>query len=127
MARSRNSFPSYLRHASGKARAVWTDALGIRHFRMLPGPFDSAESRAAFARFQLELETDPHRAARGDPEGASIAEVLVAYLDHAGKHYRHADGSPTSEIHEVKAVVKALRETYGDTPASAFGPIGLKS
>src|SRR6185312_835292 len=61
VARSRNSFPSYLRHASGKARAVWTDALGIRHFRMLPGPHDSKESRAAFARLQLELETAPHR------------------------------------------------------------------
>jgi hypothetical protein len=38
MPRPRNSLPSYLPHAqSGKARAVWTDPTGNRHFRMLPG------------------------------------------------------------------------------------------
>lgn len=37
---------------SGRARAIWTDVTGNRHFRMLPGPHDSAESRTAFAPLQ---------------------------------------------------------------------------
>ena len=41
MARSRNSFPSYLEHKqSGKGRAVWTDGAGQRHYRMMPGVFE---------------------------------------------------------------------------------------
>jgi hypothetical protein len=60
MPRSRNPLPSYLPHKqSGRARAVWTDTTGGRHFRLLPGPFDSAESRAAFARLVLELDATP--------------------------------------------------------------------
>jgi hypothetical protein len=58
MARPRKTTPSYLlHHQSGKARAVWSDSTGERYFRMLPGMFNSAESRTAFARLQLELET----------------------------------------------------------------------
>ena len=49
MPAKRKSIPSYLPHAqSGRARAVWTDRTGTRQFRLLPGPFDSAESRTAF-------------------------------------------------------------------------------
>ena len=61
MPRHRKSIPSYLPHTqSGKARAVWTDQTGARQFRMLPGPFDSPESRAAFAALLPELEAAPH-------------------------------------------------------------------
>ncbi len=47
----RKSTPSYLPHKqSGRARAVWTDQTGVRHQKLLPSPFDSSESRTAFAR-----------------------------------------------------------------------------
>ena len=56
MSRSRNTLPSYLLHSqSGRARAVWTDSVGTRRFRLLPGAFDSQESRAAYAKLLLEL------------------------------------------------------------------------
>ena len=59
MSRHRKSIPSYLLHQqSGRARAVWTDSAGIRQYRMLPGPFNSPESRAAFATLLLELVQD---------------------------------------------------------------------
>src|SRR5687768_16138086 len=100
MARPRNSVPSYLPHKqSGRARLVWTDATGTRHFRMLPGPFGSPESLAAKAR--LELASSPLRTA-ADPGGISVAEVLLAYIEHADRHYRHPDGTPTGEIHHVR-------------------------
>src|SRR5436309_2753301 len=77
---------------TGRARAVWTDRTGVRHFRMLPGPFDSSESRTAFARLQLELETAPHSAHRADPGGITVNELLAAYKDFAEEHYRGPDG-----------------------------------
>ena len=106
MARSRNSFPSYLEHKqSGKARIVWTDTVGVRHFRMLPGPFDSTESRAEFARLQLELATAPV-AIVADPGIISVNEVLLAFMEWALTHYRDLDGKPTGEIGETEVVAE---------------------
>src|SRR5262249_8211047 len=53
------------------------DALGIRREQLLPGLFNSSESRTAFARLQLELETAPHRAGGPDPDGITINELLA--------------------------------------------------
>jgi integrase len=129
MSRQRNPIPSYLEHKqSGRARAVWTDAHGERHFRMLPGAFNSAESRTAFAQLQLELEASPAAVNAGPARnGLTVAELLVAYLDHAEQHYRGPDGKPTSEIGEVKVVIRAVRELYAETPAVEFGPLALKA
>jgi|GEM_PF-6975562 len=42
MARPRNSVASYLRHkATGRARAVWTNIVGMRRERLLPGTAES--------------------------------------------------------------------------------------
>src|SRR5438067_13684545 len=96
----RKSIPSHLPHSqSGRARAVWTDSTGTRQFRMLPGAYDSPESRGAFAALLLELEAAPHQVRATDPTGLTLAELLVAYLDHAERHYCTPDGKPTSEIY----------------------------
>ena len=106
----RKSTPSYLLHKqSGKARAVWTDPSGIRQQRLLPGLWNTVESRSAHARLALELAASP-TAAVARPGSLTVAELLLAYMEHANRHYRHADGTPTSEIHEVRGVVKAVRE-----------------
>src|SRR5687767_2529088 len=115
MPRPRKPIPSYLLHAqSGRARAVWTDPVGIRHYRMLPGTFNSAESRTAFARLQLEIAASPLGTV-ANPDGATVAEVLLAYLEYADRHYRHADGTPTGEIIHVRTVCRITRELYGST------------
>jgi integrase len=124
----RKSIPSYLHHTqSGKARAVWTDPTGTRQFRMLPGAFDSPESRAAFAALLLELQTAPHQVRTPEPSGLTMAELLLAYLDHAERHYRTPDGKHTSEIYEVRVVIRALRELYADKPVAEFGPLCVKA
>jgi integrase len=128
MARTRNPIPSYLPHKqSGRARAVWTDQTGTRRFRLLPGAFDSPESRSAFAALVLELDAAPHQVQAAEPAGLTLAELLLAYLEHAERHYRTPDGKPTSEIYEVKIVVRALRELYGDKPVAEFGPLCVKA
>ena len=128
MSRPRKSIPSYLPHTqSGRARAVWSDSSGIRHFRMLPGPIDSKESRSAFAALLLELEAAPHSARSATTSGLLLGELLLNYLDHAERHYRGRDGKPTSEIYEVRVVIRALRELYADRAAAEFGPLCLKA
>jgi integrase len=94
---------------------------------MLPGAYDSPESRSAFAALLLEQQAAPHAVdvpARG---AVSLAELLLAYFEHADRHYRGPDGRPTSEIYEVKIVLRALRELYADTPVAAFGPLCVKA
>ncbi|MCE9567341.1 MAG: tyrosine-type recombinase/integrase [Planctomycetes bacterium] len=128
MSTRRKPTPSYLPHKqSGRARAVWTDSAGTRHQKLLPGHFDSSESRAAFGTLQLELEAAPHSIQTTDRKSISLAELLLAYDDHAQQHYRTPDGRPTSEIHEVRIVVRALRTLYGDTIVSEFGPLCVKA
>lgn len=123
----RKPTPSYVLHKqSGRARAVWYDSVGARQQKLLPGPFNSSESRAAFARLQLELEAAPAPAA-APRTGPTLAELMVAYLDHAERHYRGPDGKPTSELNEVKLVLRALRALYAETPAAEFGPLRLKA
>src|SRR5262249_52408045 len=123
----RKPTPSYLLHRqSGRARAVWTDQTGTRQQKLLPGPFDSPESRTAFARLQLELETAPHLSpVTAQRAGMSVSEVLLAFMRWAATHYRNAAGEPTTEIGELKWSLRPVRELYGETLAAEFGPRAL--
>ncbi|MBP3957173.1 site-specific integrase [Gemmata sp. G18] len=126
MSARRKPTPSYLLHKqSERARAVWTDSTGTRQQKLLPGLFDSPESRSAFARLLLELEVAPH--ARTNPDGATVNEVLLAFITFAETHYRRADGTTTNELDEYKLVSRHVRELYGDRPAAEFGPLALKA
>ena len=53
---------------------------------------------------------------------ATVSEVLLAFMQWAATHYRTPDGEPTSEIGELKWSIKPVRELYGHTPATEFGP-----
>lgn len=128
MARPRNTIPAYLPHKqSGKARAVWTTPAGLRCFRMLPGKFNSTESRSAFARLQLEIESTPLRSPDFNARAVSVNEVLLAFIQWADGYYRRKDGSATDEVEEFKRVARYVRELYGMTPAKDFGPLALKA
>jgi integrase len=125
----RKSVPSYLPHDkhATRARVVWTDpATGKRRYVLLPGAYNSPESREAYRRLLAEIEAAPERtpAVRA---GRTVAEVLLAFLTHAERHYRGTDGEPTSEYREYRLVVRTLRELYGHTPAADFGPLCLKA
>ena len=61
------------------------------------------------------------------PNGITVVEFLSAYFTHAEGHYRDADGRPTSEMAEVKIVVRTVRELYGELPVAEFGPLALKA
>ncbi|MBA4068011.1 MAG: hypothetical protein C0501_30765 [Isosphaera sp.] len=128
MPRPRKACPRYLEHKqSGRARAVWTDPAGTYHDVLLPGPFGSDESRRAFGKLLLEHQVSPAGTRVADRSGLTVAEVLLAYLEHANGHYRGPDGRPTSELVTVKLVVKAIREVYADLPAGEFTALKLKA
>ncbi|HEV3436827.1 MAG TPA: hypothetical protein VG122_05685, partial [Gemmata sp.] len=128
MARSRKPTPSYLFHkATGRAHAVWTDATGAHLQKLLPGKYDSTESRTAFAQLQLEIEASPLQSPDIHSERVSVNELMLAYIEHAEQHYRGPEGKPTGETQHVKVVCRYVRELYGHTLAVEFGPLALKA
>ena len=103
MARSRNLTPSYLQHKqSGRGRLVWTDSLGVRHERLLPGAFGSPESLTAkkpVSNSELAASATTSPTPTSD---VSIAELLLAYLEHAKQHYRRDDGTHTPRVGRIQ-------------------------
>jgi site-specific recombinase XerD len=125
--RPRNTGPTYIPHTkSGRGRLQWYDAIGIRHEKLLPGLFGSPESLAAKARLELELATSPTGSLSAN-DLISVAEVLVAFLDHAERYYVDADGVQTKEVRVLKYAIKPVRDLYAERPAVEFGPLALKA
>ena len=125
---ARKSIPSYSIHTqTGQGRAIWYDHTGKRQQKLLPGAFDSTESRTAFAKLQLELVTSPVTTSPVGPVNLTVVELLTVYLDYAEKHYREPDGNPSDEVRHIKTAIRHVRELYGATPVAAFGPLMLKA
>jgi integrase len=94
---------------------------------ILLGAYGSAESRAEYARVISEWEA----AGRALPQvpatnDITINELILAFWPHAQKHYRHPDGTPTSELNHFKISLSQLKKLYGHTLAREFGPKALK-
>src|SRR5262249_6090297 len=122
VARPKNPIPSYSLHKpSGQARV----RLNGRDVYL--GRYNSEESRREYARIVAELTAAPAPAVVATVLDVSVNEVLVAFLAHAGRHYRRADGTPTNELKEYKLAIRPLRQLYGHTPAKEFGPIALQA
>jgi hypothetical protein len=58
----------------------------------------------------------------------TVVEVISLSLswNFAQSYYVH-DGKPTKELEGMKSALKPLKELYGRTPASQFGPLSLNA
>jgi len=125
----KNHVPAYLFHkATGQAYVKLPDGVGGYNFVYL-GAHGTAASRAAYR--QKLAEHDADREAGGALAAVSanptVAQVFVAFLRHAAKHYRRPDGTPTNEVQEYKALSVLVNEIYASLPAADFGPKKLKA
>jgi integrase len=66
----------------------------------------------------------PGRAGRQD---LTVNELMLAFWGHVTTHYRHPDGSPTSEVDNFKQSLRPLKQLYGTKLACSFGPLALKA
>jgi len=68
------------------------------------------------------------RPTTGSPPPLSVAELILQFWKrHANFHYRHADGTPTSELDNYKLSLRPLRALFGQLPAAEFSPLKLKA
>jgi integrase len=61
------------------------------------------------------------------PQGISVNELLLAFWQHAQRHYRHEDGAPTNELVNLRYSFRPLKELYGTLPAAELSPLKLKA
>src|SRR6266568_3650140 len=103
----KNRVPSYRKKKVGNRRygcVSLPDGLGGWRDILL-GSYGTKESRAEYARVIAEWLAADRRLpqtrgtfrAGGD---LTINELILAYLPHAERHYRHADGTSTRELED---------------------------
>lgn len=68
----------------------------------------------------------PHQAPPPAVE-LTVEELILAFWQHAQKHYRRADGTPTRECDNLRAALRPVRKLYATTRAVDFGPLALRA
>jgi integrase len=127
MARQKH-VPSYRLHKqSGQAIVTLTDGLGNRRDVLL-GQQGSPESRMEYARVIAEWETSGRLlpVTSGAPGGLTVNELILAYWKHAEEYYRKND-KPTSQLERLRLALRPVRQLYGHTLVTDFGPKSLKA
>jgi integrase len=93
------------------------------------GPHNSPESKIEYERLvsEWQLAGRQHPEAVGaDDGGATIDQVIEAYLEHVKVYYRK-HGEPTTSQQHIHDALAPLHEMYGTTPTAEFGPLALKA
>lgn len=117
--------PLYRRHKPSGLAVVTINGKDI-----YLGPYGSAKSKAEYAcliaEYAVTGRTPQPKHAADDAEPLRLSELINAYWKHCRRYYVK-DGRPTSEQAAIKAVVRDVRELYGNQPAETFGPLALKA
>jgi integrase len=84
--------------------------------------------RAAYDRLVAEWMANGRRLpeAEGGP-ALTVNELILAFWGWAEVHYRHTDGTPTSELDNYRLSLRPLRELFGRLLAADFSPLKLKA
>jgi integrase len=127
----RQRVPSYRRYKPKNLGLVVID--GKQHYL---GRYGTPESLAEYNRLIQEWltpQTTPPEASIGEanpatvPADRTIDEILVAFWQHAERHYRSPGGKPTGELDNFKLALRPLQKLYGHTPARSFSPLALRA
>lgn len=124
---SRSSrIPSYRLHKqSGQAVVTLPDGMGGRHDVLL-GKYDTEESRQEYNRVLAEWVAAGRRLPASKPTpDISVNEVAVAYLKYAEDYYQF-DRRRGIQFN-IKDALRILKNLYGHTAATDFGPLALKA
>jgi integrase len=119
--------PSYRRKGSQAVVTLYDLAGRRRDFRL--GAYGTQESRAEYTRVISEWQ-ESHRRLQFNgqaPVDLTVNELILEFWHYVEGHYRHPDGTPTSEVANFRCALRPVRELYGRFPAKDFGPLALKA
>ena len=110
------------RQTHGTDRA-FVELNGKRHYL---GPYNSPESKQAYHRLLAEWSSHGQQLPV-EPEEVTVMELAARFWAHAQDYYCKPDGTPTSELDDIRQALWPLKKLYGYTRASRFGPKSLKA
>lgn len=123
----RKSPPTLRRHKPSRQGVVTLEGrdhyLGLwRDARSSPPP----EVQTAYDALIAEWLAHGRRGSSAAP--LTISELLLRFWEqHVSVHYRHRDGTETSEIGNFKLSLRPLRALYGSLAVDDFTPLKLKA
>ena len=93
------------------------------------GPHNCETSKIEYDQFIAEWLACGRQTSQpvGVQAAISVNELILAFWEHAQKYYRRPDGTLTSEVTNLRQILRLLRSLYGNTPATEFGPRALKT
>ena len=100
--------PKYRRHRSSGRDRAFVELDGQRTYL---GTYGTAESVHRYDQLVAEWLVSGRRRAV-EPSDLTVVELCARFLKHAKRHYRRADGTPTSTIHNYGAVVPSRVSSY---------------
>jgi integrase len=119
----------YLRRADGRAFTWVRDSQGNRRQLSL-GAWGSKESWRRFAAVAAVALRGPVDVATlngpAAPDGPIVAELVIAFLAHARKHYVK-DGRPTGEHVNFELALEPLGRLYDSAPTSEILPAHIRA
>lgn len=94
--------------------------------RIYLGPRDAPDALERYNRVVAEWLSNGRRL-NPAPEQLTVTELIAAYWGHCKTYYVKPDGSPTGELSPTRMALKPIKELYGTSLASDFGPMALKA
>ncbi len=91
------------------------------------GVYGSPQSRRKYAELIDDWEQSSTSTAPETADDPTVSEVILAYLQHAERYYRQADGAAGREYEMTVDVCRYVRGQAGCLLAVKFGPKKLKS
>jgi integrase len=120
---TRTHLPKYRRQRNKYGDLAFVELNGKRHYL---GKYDSPESKADYKRLLVEWAVGNRQPVAPTNE-ITVVELIARYWGHVESYYRKPNGTPTSEVRNIKLTLRPLKELYGSTPAAEFGPLALKA
>jgi integrase len=132
MARPRNQVPSYRFHKQS-GQAIVTITMNGDRKDILLGKYGTPESKVEYERVLACLRTPSGSQVLASGNGISaklsdltISEVIDAYRRWADEYYKPTDGKAKPGGTNPKYALRKVREMFGSSLASEFGPKTLK-
>lgn len=125
MPRPKNPVPNYKKHPTKDEARCWA---GGRWVSL--GKYGSESSRREYEKVCAVVRKAAVAGIVVPPrpkKGATVDEVVVAFVGYAAGHYRLADGRASSELRHYRDAVAVMLEMYGESPAAEFGPLALQA
>jgi integrase len=129
MSRRPNPIPAYRLHRrTGRAIVTVREESGRRRDVLLPGDFDSAESRQEYERLMALLRTNKGTLPAQISDDLTINELILKYMDYAAVYYvRPGSDATTDEIYCLSAAFRPVKRLFGETPVCDFDSIKLET